>query len=242
MKCSVLFLIIFFCSTRLWGQVYERNTICGRDTIQMDHRSLKTGESIQYRAVECAKVSKLGIRLDVGFNHYNYNSKTQNWLGDHNGPFFGLTISYRDFNIGVKFKPATINPGQDLTFNGETLTADAKLNPNKIDYDISYSINFKHNVSIEPYIALTAHRFIVINEEQLGKNYDISNVKGLTMGTAINKYFQLKGYQFFSIFARYGYGLTNFKKVNASLGTGYSDLAIGIAYKGFIRQRFFKRV
>ena len=231
-----------FVSTQLCGQVYERNAICGNDTVNVDHISLKTGERIQYNAYECQKVSKLGIRVDIGFNHYKYNSKTRNWLGNHNGPLFGLTIAYRNFNIGAKFKPATVNPKIDLNFDGETLTNEAKLNAIKIDYDFSYSIDFKHNFSIEPFIAFTLNSFIVINEAELGKNYKINKAHGLTIGTSINKYFHIKDYQFFSVFAKYGYGLTNFDKVNSSLGIGYSDFTIGIAYKGFFQQRFLKRI
>jgi hypothetical protein len=242
MKNGLLFLTFFIYSARLFGQVYERNTICNNDTINVDHISLKMGKRILYKAFECEKVSKLGIRFDIGFNHYKYNPKTRKWLGNHNGPLFGLTIAYGDFNLGAKFKPATIKPKQDLDFNNETLTNEAKLNPIKIDYDFSYSINFKHDFSIEPYVALTTNSFIVINEDELGKNYNINKVNGLTIGTAINKYFHLKDYQFFSVFVKYGYGLTNFKKVNSNLGIGYSDFTIGIAYKGFLKRRFLKQI
>jgi len=242
MKNYLFFLTIFFYSTPLWGQVYERNRICKNDTIDVDYIDFRTEKRIQYKAFECEKVSKLGIRIDIGFNHYKYNPKTRNWLGNHNGPLLGLTVAYGDFNMGIKFKPATVNPKQDLDFNGEILANEAELNPIKIDYDVSYSINFKHNLSIEPYAALTANSFIVINEDKLGKNYKINKVHGLTIGTTINKYFHLKDYLFFSVFAKYGYGLTNFKKVNSSLGIGYSDFVIGIAYKGFVKRIFLKRI
>ncbi|HEX4875188.1 MAG TPA: hypothetical protein VFV31_00855 [Chitinophagaceae bacterium] len=239
--CFLLTAIIFF-SSNLCGQNYERRSICGTDTIAVDYRSLKTGDRIQYKAFECTKVSKLGIRFDLGFNLYIYNSKTKNWLGNHNGPLFGLTIAYGDFNFGAKFKPATVSPGQDLSFNGEMLTKDAKLNPIKIDYDFSYSINLKNNFSIEPYIALTINNFIVINEDELGKNYDINKTKGLTFGTTLNKYFKLRDFQFLAVFAKYGYGLSNFKKTNENLDIGYSDIVIGVAYKGFLKQRLLKRL
>ncbi|WP_119079625.1 hypothetical protein [Chitinophaga alhagiae] len=238
----LLLLISVLLSTHAFGQHYERNSICGNDTIEVDYISIKTGESVQYKAFECTKVAKLGIRIDIGFNHYQYNAKTENWLGSHSGPLVGLTIAYGNFNFGVKFKPATISPKQNLDFHGEQLTNSAKLNPNKIDFDFGYAVNFKHNISLEPYIALTANSFIVINEEELGKNYHINRTKGFTVGTTLNKYFRLKDFQFLSVFAKYGYGLTNFKKVHPSLGVGYSDIAVGIAYKGFIKQRFLKRI
>ncbi|HRP89446.1 MAG TPA: hypothetical protein PKX92_05360 [Edaphocola sp.] len=242
MKFSYLLTALIFFSSTLFGQNYERKNVCGTDTITVEHWSLKTGDKIQYKAFECTKVSKLGIRIDLGFNHYIYNSKTRNWLGNHNGVLFGLTIAYGDFNFGVKFKPATVNPKQVLDFDGQRLTEDAKLNPIKVDYDFSYSVNLKHNFAIEPYIALTAKSFIVINENEIGKSYDINKTKGLTIGTTLNKYFKLKDFQFLALFVKYGYGLSDFKKINENLGIGYSDIVIGVAYKGFIKQQFLKRL
>lgn len=83
---------------------------------------------------------------------------------------------------------------------------------------------------------------MVINQDELNKKYNLNKVCGLTIGTAINKYFHIKDFQFFSIFAKYDYGLTNFKKVNSNLGRCYSDFVIGIGYKGFIKQKFLKRI
>lgn len=241
MKKYLFIFALLIYSNQIFGQVYERNRICGSDTIKVDFISLKTGNRTQYNAFECEEVSKFGIRVDFGFNHYKYNENTRNWLGNHNGPLWGLTLAYGNFNFGAKFKPATVTPQQNLEFNGQQLTSKANLNPIKIEYDFSYSFNFKHNISIEPYIALTRSSFLVINEQVLGEDYTIKKVQGLTVGTSINKYFHLKDYQFFAVFAKYGYGFTNFKLVNSNLGYGYSDLSIGIAYKGFFKQRFLKR-
>ena len=83
---------------------------------------------------------------------------------------------------------------------------------------------------------------MVINEAELEKKYDIDKTTGLTIGTTLSKYFRLKYFRFFSVFARYGYGLSDFKKTHSSLGAGYSDLSLGIAYKGFMRQWFYKRI
>lgn len=231
-----------FFAARLFGQIYDRTPICAQDTVYVDYESIKSGRRIQYKAFECGKVSRVGIRLDMGFNYYKYNPKTRNWLGNHGGLLLGFAIAYGDFNIGAKIKLASVNPKQDLEFNGDVLTNKATLNPVKADYEFSYSLNFKHNFSIEPYFALTTNSFIVINEEELGKNYQIDKVCGLTLGTMLNKYFPLKNFQFFSIFARYGYGMTNFRSVNPSLGVGYSDFSIGIAYKGFIKHKILKRI
>lgn len=240
MKQVLLIAAFITTSARAGGQNYERNAVCRSDTVVVRSNPKLSGRT--YKAFECTKVSKLGLRVELGFNHYSYNAETRNWLGNHNGPLLGLAIAYGGFNLGVKFKPATVTPRQELVFDGVALTKDAKLNPNKIDYDLSYSINFKHNISLEPYMALTSNSFVVINEDELDRQYHIDKTTGLTLGTTLNKYFRLKNFQFFSVFARYGYGFSDFKKVHNSLGAGYGDIALGVAYKGFIRQTYWKRL
>ncbi|MBO9592832.1 MAG: hypothetical protein J7599_07970 [Niabella sp.] len=240
MKRFLLIAAFIATAARAGAQNYERNPVCGTDTVIVHSNPKLSGSS--YEAFECTKVSKLGVRVELGFNHYRYNPKTRNWLGNHNGPLLGLAIAYGDFSLGVKFKPATVTPRQELVFNGVALTKDATLNPNKIDVDLSYSINFKYNISLEPFIALTSNSFLVINEEELGRQYQIDKTRGLTLGTTLNKYFRLKNFQFFSVFARYGYGFSDFKKTHNSLGAGYGDIVLGVAYKGFIKQTYWKRL
>lgn len=240
MKQFLLIAAFIAISARAGAQNYEREAVCSSDTVMVPGNPKLSGRL--YKAFECTKVSKLGLRVELGFNHYGYNPQTRNWLGNHNGPLLGLAIAYGDFNLGIKFKPATVSPRQELAFDGVALTKDAKLNPNKIDYDLSYSINFKHNISLEPYIALTSNSFVVINEAELDRQYHIDKTRGLTLGTSLNKYFRLKNFQFFSVFARYGYGLSDFKKTHSNLGRGYGDIAVGVAYKGFIKQTYWKRL
>ena len=86
------------------------------------------------------------------------------------------------------------------------------------------------------------HDFIIIDEEELGKQYHISKLWAPTFGTTINKYFPVDDHQFVSIFIRYGYGLADFKKVNRNLGFGYSDLSVGISLKGFVKRTFLKKL
>ena len=241
MKHYIVFAILLIYSPVIFAQTYNRNSICGTDTVDVDYRDRMIGR-VQYKAFECTRVSKVGVRVELGFNRYSYNAKTKNWLGNHNGGMLGLGIAYMDFTVGARFKPATVNPKRELYFSGELLTTAADVNPVKVEYDVSYSINLKHNLSIEPYVALTRNSFFVINEDELGKKYDINKTNGFTIGAAVNKYIHIKDFQFSSVFARYGYGLSDFRRINSDLGVGYSDLVIGIAYKGFGKQRFHKRL
>lgn len=242
MKKSLLIFFLFILAYTCYGQLYDREKHCGTDTIKVDTYNRMTGESIKYKAFECTQVSNFGIRLDIGFNTYSYNNNTRQWLGNHNGALFGLTVAYKNFNFGVKFKPATINPKSELVFSGETLPKNAKLNPIKFDYDVSYSLDLKYNFAIEPYVALTINSFYVINEEDLNKNFNISKSTGLTTGLALNKYFKLKEFKFLAVFVKYGYGFTDFKKTNSQLGMGYSDFSVGLAYKAFYKRKFLNPI
>lgn len=182
------------------------------------------------------------MRFDFGYSSFSYNQKTKSWLGSHGGALLGLTLVHQKLNLGVKFKVATVTPGSQLVFNGDTLTNKADLNPIKVDFYAGYSLDLKHNLSIQPYIGLTKNLFHVINEEELGKSFSIRNIYGLNTGMTINKYFKLKEFQFLSLFLTYGYGFTNFKKVDNSLGTGYSEWNLGLSYKVFAKKRFHERI
>jgi opacity protein-like surface antigen len=234
--------VTFFLANICNGQLYNKDKVCGTDTIYIDYRDLKTGEQINYKAFECTQVAKTGIRVDLGYISYSYNPRTKNWLGNHSGVLVGLTLVHRKFSIGAKFKLATTTPKSQLAFNGDTLTYEAKLNPPKIDFYAGYSFDLKYNFSIEPYVGVTRNLFYVINEKDLNKSFDIPKVHGLITGVTLNKYFKLKEFQFLSIFITYGYGFSNFKKVHSSLGVGYSEWTLGLSYKAFAKKSFHERI
>jgi len=224
-----------------YGQLYNKDKICKSDTVYVEHISIKTFEPITFKAVECTQVSKIGFRFDLGIAKYYYNDRTKDWLGNHYGSSVGLFISFQQLNIGFRFKPWTVNPKSVLVFNSDTLPLKAKLNPIKFDYFIGYSIDFR-NISVEPYFGLTRNVFEVINQDELGKEFDIKSVNGIIGGFSFNKYFRIKEYQFISAFLNVGYATANFSKTNNNLANGYWECAVGIAYKGFGKRRFYERL
>ena len=169
-------------------------------------------------------------------------AEQKKWLGNHKAVLFGFSFVHRRINLGAKFKFATTTPKSLLVFNGDTLTYEAKLNPPKIDFYAGYSLDLKYNFSIEPYFGITRNIFYVINEKELNKSFNIPGVNGVNTGVTLNKYFKLKEFQFLSLFLTYGYGFTNFKKVNSSLGVGYSEWTLGLSYKVFAKKRFHEKV
>ncbi|WP_217606671.1 hypothetical protein [Chitinophaga sp. GbtcB8] len=230
-----LLLLAVFSTACCYGQQYSREITCGTDTV--------TGYSFYepYPAFACTQVSGWGLRAEIGVSGYAYNNKTKQWLGNHFGGSLGLAVVYKNFTIGFRFKPWTIRPKTDLAFGSDTLTRSAELNPIKLDYYVGYSIDLKHNISVEPYIGWTSSVFEVINEKDLHRSYDIRTANGLITGVTLNKYFRISEFQFLSVFISTGYATTGFSKTNSRLGNGYYEGTFGIAYKGFYRRYFLQR-
>jgi hypothetical protein len=150
--------------------------VCGTDTIHIDQIHIKMGGRIKYDAFQCTQVSKLGVRFNLGFSSFSYYGRTEKWIGNHNAGMIGFSLAYGKFNLGVNFKLTTVTPQSELVFNGDTLTQDAKLNPIKDDFYVSYSIDLKNNFSIEPHLGLTKNLFFIINEKALNKSFTIPNI------------------------------------------------------------------
>jgi hypothetical protein len=235
-------------SSPSFGQQLSREKRCNTDTLiaHIDRRH-HLGRDVNdtattYKAFDCTKISRFGLRLDIGFASYSYNDKTKRWLGNHPGPSFNFILVYEKFNLGFRFKPWTVNPGTQMIFGNDTLTRRADLNPVKLDYYMGYSIDMKNNFSIEPYLGLTRNMFIVINEDELNKTFHIRTATGLIAGVTFNKYFKLKEFKFISAFAGAGYASTDFTKTNNKLDKGYFEWTIGVSCKGFFKKHFLERI
>lgn len=176
-------------------------------------------------------------------SQYYNNQSTKEWMGNYKSGNIGISIPYQDFSIGIRFfKMASVHPKKELMFNNSPLPKTKILNPVKVDYFASYSINFKPNISIEPFLGVTGNYFHVINQDDPSATYSLSRVFGLNSGFVVNKYFRIREFEFVSAFAGLNYSTTNFNKIHPSLGRGYAEWNIGIAYKGFGKSLYYKRV
>lgn len=224
------------------SQEYNRALICGSDTVHVNYIGLKYGEQVDYYAFRCKQVSPWGIRPEIGRSSYIYTPETARWLGKHNGGSFAIYIAYSNFNLGARFVLTTTIPQTELILDGKSLTSEAMINPIKTEYSAGYSLNLKYNLCVEPYIAITKNSFRVINEDSLGKHYQIPQVSGFTAGIGLNKYIRLKEFEFLSLFLRYSHSFSDFRKVEKSLGVGYSEWCIGLAYKVFAQKTIMKPI
>lgn len=233
MKIIILTLLFPLCIINIFGQNLNWEKKCENDTVIISRPIVHLSRYNSFKAIYCNKTSDFGLRVDIGVSHFMYNKPTSKWLGNHNGASVGFIFALRNFNFGIRFKLSTVNPNTDLIFNNDTLTSSAELNPIKLDYFVGYSIDFQKNISIEPYVGFSRNIFIVINEQELKKNFSIPETNGIITGLSINKYFNIKEKKFISIFLTYGYSFVDFSKVNSGLDRGYADITMGVAYKGF---------
>jgi hypothetical protein len=233
-----------------YAQKWNHEIICAKDTLiikpkaRMKHHSEENdiAKRKPYRILQCSTRSDIGLRMDIAFSNYYYGDKTASWLGQHGGPNFNFIFVYDKINVGLRFKPWTIEPKKELDFNGQTLPTTANLNNIRFDYYVGYSFDFDKLISLEPYIGYNRTRFIVINEEELNQEFNIKNTGGLIIGTTLNKYFKIRNYGYISIFGTLGYGFVNYQKVHPDLDNGYVEWNIGIALKSFAIKRLSRRV
>lgn len=235
-------------SLKAAGQKYSLDTVCGYDTTDIQigphFEQFKDGPNKIgiYRAIFCSKYSRFGMRLDIGRAQYYYNGETRNWLRNHGGLSIGFIAVFRNWNIGFRFKPWTVNPGRPLVFGHDTLTAKADLNPIKLDYYVGYSYNILPHMSIEPYLGYVRCLFKVINEKDLKKSFSIPNSRGLIAGVSINKYFKIQEAGYLALFGSVGYSFVDFGKSNPILSPNYYEWSIGVAIKSYFKVNFYNPI
>lgn len=245
----VIFIFLFIINSySSIGQNYEyyKTEVCSPDTITIDNNNLKIRLPIDslptHREIWCTSISDLGIRIEFGFFGALYDKRTKIWMENSFGPAVGISISYRQFNFGVRPKVTTMLPRNNLIFGGDTLYDYFHVNPIKFDFFVGYSIDFDNLFSIEPYLAFSRNEFHVINQEDFNKSFKIPSFNSFKLGFTLNKYFSRKEYQFFTIFFNYAYSFANFTNINSQLGKGYNDFTLGIAHKAFSKVRKVYRI
>ncbi len=248
-----LFLIILvatFINSISFGQKWNPEIICSTDTfivqpyISKIYNPEKT-DSLNlspYKIIQCRTRSNVGFRIEFAVSNYYYGDKTTNWIGQHGGPNFNFIFASNRFNFGFRFKPWSIDPKKEINFNGQILPTTARLNNIRLDYYVGYSFDFEKRISLEPYLGYNRTSFLVINEDEINQEFSFNKTGGLIIGTTLNKYFKIKGYEYISVFATFGYGFVDYETVHPDLDNGYFEWNLGVAYKGFGIKRFNKRV
>ncbi len=228
---------IFLICINSFGQKWIPETICSTDTMLVEpHISMK------YNPQNMDTTNLKRFRMEIAYSSYYYGEKTTSWIGQHGGPNFNFILVVDKLNFGFRFKPWTINPKQEMDFNGQTLPTTAELNNIKLDYYVGYSLDFDKLISVEPYVGYNRTSFLVINEDEIKQEFSFNKTGGLILGMTLNKYFKIKEHEYISVFGTAGYGFVDYKKVHPDLDNGYFEWNLGIAYKGFITKRFNKRV
>ncbi|MDL2314799.1 hypothetical protein LJC16_00890 [Bacteroidales bacterium OttesenSCG-928-C19] len=248
MKKFIYILFFAFLGVNVYGQRVDNAIYCSSDTLFVEpnlairHIQKEQIDSIPaYRMVFCERNSKFGIRFEIGVSSFHYSKNTKDWIGNHIAPNFNFIFTYDKLNFGFRFKPFTVNPKEELLFDGKLLTKEAKINPIKLDFYVGYSFDFKH-FSVEPYLGLSHNKFIVINQDELNQTFSFPNVNGFINGVVINKYFRINKYEYIAVFSNIGYSIIDYKKVHNSLSANNFEWSLGVAYKGFFTKRFSRKI
>ena len=222
------------------AQHYNRVPVCGTDTIHINYRNMHSVKTIHYDAFLCSCVSKWGIRAEIGRSSYHYTTATNRWLGHHAGASFALHMAYGNLNVGARAVLTSTQPQTPLLVDAQTLPTNARINPIKTEYSIGYTQHLRYNICAEPFVALTANKFYVTNEDTLLTHYQIPQVNALTIGIGLHKYFTVAKYQYVCAFVRYAHCFANYAKVNPTLGRGYNEWTAGFAFKAFGERKYRK--
>jgi hypothetical protein len=248
MKRQILIFIIILTAQASFSQIRDKEIRCSPVPIVVNklNRKIVDNEIVDsvytIKILRCISSSPIGLRFGVGFSYYYYNKSTSDWLGNHGGPDFSITLAIENANFGLRFKPWTMNPQNPIEINGDILPMAAKLNPVKINYFFSYNFNIQHDITLEPAIGYSACSFIVLNEDDLGQEFNIPKTGGLLTSFTINKYLRFKYNEFFSIFTTAEYAFVDYSKLNPELDNGYFSWTIGLAFKGYFKKQVLKRV
>lgn len=239
--CSFTTLLVALCySSVMHAQNYSTLPVCGTDTIHVNHRNMHSAKTIHYDAFLCNSVSKWGIRTEIGRSSFQYTPATSRWLGRHAGGSFALHVAYGKVNVGARAVLTTTKLQMPMQVDGQLLPTEARLNPAKIEYSVAYTQHIVANFCVEPFVAITSNKFYVTNEDTLKAHYQIPQVNALTAGVGVHKYFTIAQYQYLCAFVRYAHCFANFGKVNPTLGKGYDEWQMGIAFKMFGARKYHR--
>ena len=103
-----------------FGQMRDKRLLCNPVPIVINKLNRKIVEkkivdsTYTLRFLKCEQSIPYGLKFEVGYSRYFYDSKMANWIGQHGGPSFGLIFSYENFDVGLRFRPWTLYSKSDL--------------------------------------------------------------------------------------------------------------------------------
>jgi len=248
MKKLTQFFILFFITELVSGQKINNDTICIEDTVLVQGiwtypKNVQLPDSSgSFLASYCDYKKSFGFRFDFGFSQYIYSKSVSDWIGNHFGTNLNFMICFKKLNIGARFKPWTTNPQTELKIDNKILPKSAEINPIKYDYFISYEIDLNKYISIEPSIGWTNCTFEVINSDKINQYYTFNSTNGILTGITINKYISFNNFKYFVLYGRINHGFVDYSKIHSSLHNGYTELAIGISYKFYLKDRVYNKI
>jgi hypothetical protein len=219
MKKLLFFIVLITFSLFAFGQKSEPDTV--------------TITSNNYKLIKL----KWGMQIGVGVAKNYYGEKTKSWIGNHGSGVFALQFFFGKHNIGVRFKPWSVNPEGNLVFGNDTLTNLADMNVIKGEWFYGYDIEPIKQLIIEPYISYLTVSFPVINEDEIGKKFSIPSAHGLGFGVEIKRNCRVAPFQYIVPYISVNGGLIDFTKVNEHLDKNFFYWEIGVKYAGWFTKK-----
>jgi hypothetical protein len=226
----------------MFSQRYDPERICKSDTLtgyrrsnphEREYAKAPRGVSDTFRYVWCSEVSPLAFRVDMGFSWFRNEPAMRDWVGHHNGHDLGVSVSYKRWSIGARFKLETVLTKRPIDNSTMVLPEGVMLNPVKIDYYFGYAFDIGRRFTVEPSLGVTKNMFKVIEPELKELNWDFANVYGLLAGVTLNQYIRLNKTKYLVVWGQVNSGASNYQKIHPTLGRGYVEFSIGVGYKIF---------
>ena len=215
-----IYLILLFLNTCIsFGQLRTEKQVQIGDTLNVYFDSTLIRQEV---------LDNYSMGMGLSYSKYYYAPETSSWLSDFSAPSIYILGRYRQFELLLTFRPTTINPKRNLVFNADTLTAAAQLNPIKLDLSLGYKVKLTNNSLFTPYLGYSISSFTVINEDQIGKKYDIPSTSGITLGANISYLLPVSFAWDIEFLLGAHYSFIDYSKVHPSLGKNYWGVDLGI--------------
>jgi hypothetical protein len=229
MKKVLIFILTFYSILSCSGQINNWDKVCKNDTIIVNK---DLDKSCIYVKTSCQRPSKFGYRFDLGASYFNTDAQVQDWIGKSIHLSLGFTLSYNKLNFGIRTNTMTVNTKKQMYLYGATIAENTQINPNRFDGLLGYTLNLKHNITIEPYAGVGIYNFV--QTEKNGNIEKQTTIKGEEcgiMGVNIQKYFKRKDYSFSSVFLNLGYATNSMIPIVLQTDNGYLTVSLGVSYK-----------
>lgn len=230
-----------------WGQRFERDTICGTDTIGYLANHKKQRHWIQtdlpmyspkyYK--NCQSKSKYGVRLELpAITTYQFNGSLNKFASDISTmPLWSISILRNNLFLRFSFAAKTIETLDNILFvNAGILKKESKVNIFASSLGLGYDLKLGNHFSIEPSVFFVRHGFYIHEQKEFDRL--LSSVNGIAPSLSFNKNFGNINRSLFQCYFRVSHGFVDFRNTHQSFGNNYWQFVLGGSWAMFLDKKF----